>query len=471
MKRRVYTPRPYAELASDHFFNVPRNALWAKPGMGKTIMTLDYVDTAIRVFGESDPTLVLAPLRVARDTWATEADKWEHLKGMQIVPIIGNIDQRTAALRHVGNAPVFTINYDNIVWLVEHYEQKGRRWPFRRVVADEATKLKGFRVKQGTQRAKALGRVAHKLADYFTELTGTPSPNGLKDLWGQLWFLDEGAALGLSYQAFEERYFAYRSVRDAISNKPSIVPFILPGSDRIIHEKIKHLCLTLDPADWFDLEEPVVNHIPVQLPARTRQMYRELERDMFTRLNETAEVEVFNAAALSNKCQQLANGGAYIDKDQWIQVHFEKLDALEELGEETGTAPLLVSYEYRFDLEMLLRRFPDALDLSRADHMELAMAGHGKYWLGHPASMGHGVDGLQKFCSDVVFFGQTWNLEHHDQIIERVGPMRQLQEGTGKRTFIHYIYADDTVDVAVMARRDGKRSVQDTLLAYMKGKL
>lgn len=470
MTPRKYTPRPFAKMVADHFTNNPRCAFWGKPGVGKSVMTLNYIDACIFA-GESAPTLVLAPLRVARDGWATEASKWEHLRGLEVVPIIGTIEQREAALRR--DVPVYTMNYDNLPWLISALREAGKPWPFRRVVADEAVRLKGFRVQQGGARAAALGQFAHKDVKEFIQLTGTPSPNGLKDLWGQMWFLDAGQRLGRSYSAFEQRWFAYKRVQDAISKKPGVVPVILDGADEQIHGRIADLCLTLDPRDWFDLKEPIVNVIEVELPASARKKYRELERDLFTELASGEEVEVFNAASLSNKCLQLANGAAYLDPERygagtWVEVHDEKLEALQELIEETGDDPLLVVYEFKSDLARIKRRWPDALNLAEERDLALAKAGKGKVWCGHPASIGEGVDGLQEHCNTAVFFGQTWRLDLHDQVIERIGPMRQLQAGKDRGVFLHYIVARRTVDMVVVARRESKRSVQDLLMDYMK---
>ena len=466
---REYSPRPFAQLAMDHLSANPRCALWAKPGMGKTLLALTHLDILHRVWGESAPTLVLAPLRVARDGWPTEAKKWKHLRGLEVVPVVGSAAERRAALRR--DAQVYTTNYEQLPWLVE---ELGDRWPFRTVVADESTKLKGFRLKQGGARAQALAKVAHTKVERWINLTGTPASNGLKDLWGQTWFLDAGRRLGRTYAAFEERWFAYKRVKDAISGKPGIVPTILPHAHDEIHARLADICLTLDPKDWFDIKDPITNVIEVELPKVARIKYRELERELFTMIGST-EIEVMNAAARSMKCLQLANGAAYVDPERygegaWVEVHSEKLDALEELAEETGDDPLLVTYQFRSDLERLLKRFPDGLDLSRKDHLEAAKAGQGKLWFGHPASMGHGVDGLQEHCNTVVFFAQDWNLELHDQVLERVGPMRQLQAGKDRPVFLHYIVARGTIDEVVMERRSGKRSVQELLLDYMKGK-
>lgn len=472
MTRRAYTPRPYAVPATDHLNAHERCALWAKPGMGKSVITMTWLDTLHNIVGESAPTLVLAPLRVARDTWTNEAHKWQHLRDLSVVPVIGDAKQRAAALRQ--DAQVYTTNYENLVWLRDHFQDAGKAWPFRTVVADESTKLKGFRLKQGGVRAQAIGQFAHKSVKRWINLTGTPASNGLKDLWGQTWFLDAGQRLGRTYASFEERWFAYKRVKDAISGKPGIVPTILPHAHDEIHARLADICLTLDPKDWFDIKDPITNVIEVELPKTARIKYRELERELFT-MFDTQEVEVFNAAAKSLKCLQLANGAVYLDPERYgpdkaVEVHSEKLDALQELAEETGDDPLLVAYQFRSDLWRLLQRFPDALDLSRKDHLDAAKAGQGKIWLGHPAGMGHGVDGLQEHCNTLVFFAQDWNLEYHDQILERVGPMRQLQAGKDRPVFVHYIVARDTIDEVVMARRDSKRSVQDLLLEYMKGK-
>lgn len=472
MTRRQYTPRAFTPQVEALFADQPRCALWAKPGMGKTILTLNHLDILHNVIGESAPTLVLAPLRVARDGWAHESKKWEHLKGFDVTPIVGTVEQRLAALKK--DSPVFTTNYEQLVWLRDHFKDNGKAWPFRTVVADESTKLKSFRLKQGSVRAHVIGEVAHTKVKNWINLTGTPSPNGLKDLWGQTWFLDAGARLGRSYAAFEQRWFAYKKVVDTISHKPGIVPVIQPYASEQIHERLADICLTLDPKDWFDLQDPIVNVIEVDLSYNARAKYKELEKELFAQFD-GIDVEVFNAAGLTNKCSQMANGAIYLDPERygagtWVECDFGKLEALSELADETGDDPLLVAYQFKSDKARLLRQFPDALDLSDADHMAAAKRGEGKLWLGHPASMGHGVDGLQAYCNQIVFFAQDWNLEYHDQILERIGPMRQYQEGKTCGVFIHYLVARDTIDEVVIARRSGKASVQQVLMDYMKRK-
>lgn len=462
--RKQYTPRPFAPLAMRHLGDVERCALWAKPGMGKTSITMTFLDHLHNVWGEDAPSLVLAPLRVARDTWANEAQKWDHLAGLEVVPVVGDVKQRKAALRR--DAQIYTTNYEQLLWLRETFKDEGRAWPFRTVVADEATKLKSFRLRQGGIRAQSLAGVAHKDVRRWINLTGTPASNGLEDLWGQTWFLDAGQRLGRTFSAFRDRWFRPMKTGNNSFHQWRAAEH---AADEI-HARLADICLTLDPVDWFDLQEPIVNVIEVELPSAARTKYREMERELFTMID-TTEVEAFSAAAKYGKCLQMAAGGVFLeDGVTWVRVHDEKLDALEELVEATGDDPLLVSYHYTHELARILERFPYALDLSKKDGMTQAMAGKGKLWLGHPASMGHGVDGLQEHCNTVVFFAQDPNLEHHDQILERVGAMRQFQAGKDRPVFLHYLVARGTIDELEMVRRKTKRSVQDALMDYMKGR-
>ncbi len=468
MTRRVYTPRAFAPLANDLFASVPRCALFAKPGMGKTTMVLTHLEHLHNVWGESNPTLVLGPLRVARDVWTDEAQKWEHLRGLDVVSVTGTASERAAAL--LLPAQVYVTNYDNLQWLRGHYG-KGRAWPFSTVVADESTRLKSFRTRQGGARAQALATFAHKDVKRWVNLTGTPAPNGLADLYGQTWFLDAGERLGRTYSAFEARYFAWRRAADAFSHKPGLKQITQPYAHELIHEKLADICLTLDPKDWFDIRDPVPNVVEVDLPSKAMAKYKEFERELFIQLDGN-DIEAFSAGAKTMKCLQLANGAAYLeDGVQWAEMHGAKIEALGSLLEENGGAPILCAYHFKSDRARLLAAFPDALDLSTDAGMAAAKAGRGRLWLGHPAGMGHGVDGLQEHCCDVAFFGHWWDLEQHDQFIERVGPMRQLQAGKDRAVTVHYIVAKRTIDEVVVERRASKTDVQTLLLNYMKAKL
>lgn len=465
--RKPFTPRPYQNIGMSHLANVERCALWAGMGMGKTVTTLTFLDHLHNLAGEDRPTLVLAPLRVAKTTWPEEVLKWDHLSGLEVASITGDAKEREAALKR--DVPVYAMNYDNIVWLREWYAKNKKAWPFATVVADESTKLKGFRLRQGTVRAQALAEFAHSEVERWINLTGTPSPNGLDDLWGQTWFLDAGVRLGRTYSSFQSRWFrphkGYQFTNWVVAEH----------AQEEIQEKLADICLTIDPADWFDLQAPIVNVIKVDMPDRARSKYRDMEKDMFIELGNGVEVEAFSAGSKSSKCLQLASGAVYLDAErygegEWIEVHFEKLDALESILNEAAGAPVLVAYHFKSDLARLQRAFPKGRVLD-ADPNTLRQwnAGEIPLLFAHPASAGHGLN-LQDGGNIIVFFSQWWNLEEHDQIIERIGPVRQLQAGYNRPVFIHYIVARDTVDELVMARRETKREVQDLLLEYMKGK-
>jgi SNF2 family DNA or RNA helicase len=451
---QIFTPRPYQTLIRDHIIDTPRCAIWAGMGMGKTSSTFNAIDALLLV--DDAPILVLAPKRVAISTWPDEARKWDHLAGISVIAVVGSEAERRAALRIP--AQVYTTNYENLEWLVRHW---GERWPYRTVVSDESTKLKSFRLRQGGKRAQALGRVAHTKVKRFVQLTGTPSPNGLIDLWGQAWFLDAGARLGRTFSAFTNRWFR------TASNGFGLVA--LPFAQEEIQDKLRDLCLTIDAADYFDLQEPIVNNIYVQLPIKARKLYRDMEKDMFMQLGKH-EVEAFGAAARTVKCLQIASGAAYVGESnsEWEELHDAKLQALESIIEEAAGAPVLVAYHFKSDLARLLKKFPAgrALDADPGT-IKAWNAGRIPVLFAHPASAGHGLN-LQDGGNTLVYFSHWWNLEERMQILERIGPTRQMQAGYDRPVFVHNIIAVDTVDEMVIERTESKREVQDILLAAMK---
>lgn len=458
---REFNPKPYQRQIMHCILDKGRCAIWAGMGLGKSSSTLMALDVLYNFHGEAQPTLVLAPLRVARSTWPDEVRKWRQFSSLEVVPIVGTEAERIAALKR--DAPIYATNYEQLPWLVERY---GDQWPFATIIADESTRLKSFRLRQGGQRARALGRVAHKHARRFIQLTGTPAPNGLLDLWGQMWFIDAGQRLGRTYTGFVQRWFRQLPGGDGFQR---IEP--LPHAQAEIQDSLRDVCLTLDPKDWFDLREPIVNVVRVELPKKARALYRDMEREMFASI-EGHDIEAFGAAARTIKCLQLANGAAYVGEsnEQFIEVHDAKLQALDSIIEEAAGAPVLVAYHFRSDLARLLRTFPRGVALGDDPGVIVAWnAGKIPVLFAHPASAGHGLN-LQDGGNIVAFFGHWWNLEEHDQIIERIGPVRQAQAGHDRPVFVHYIVAADTVDELVMARRETKRGVQDLLKEAMKAR-
>jgi SNF2 family DNA or RNA helicase len=457
-----FQARDYQAAIICHIAGVERCNVWAGMGTGKTVSTLTALD-ALTMLADPFPALVLAPLRVASSTWPDELGKWSHLNGLRAAVAAGGADPMRAALRQP--ADIVTINYDNVAALVEHL---GDAWPFKTVIADESTRLKSFRLRQGGVRAQALGKVAHKRVRRWVNLTGTPAPNGLRDLWGQAWFLDAGQRLGRTFSAFENRWF----MSTQVGNSPharQLTP--LPGAQAEIEERLRDLTITVRASDFLDLPPLIENTIQVELPATARRHYREIEREMFTVLAGGHEVEVFSAAAKTMKCLQAANGAVYTDdQGTWKELHDAKLQALASVVEEAAGAPVLVAYHFKSDLARLQRAFPAARTLD-SDPRTIRQwnAGQIPVLLAHPASAGHGLN-LQDGGNVIVFFSLNWNLEEHEQIIERIGPTRQAQAGHNRPVHVHRIVARDTVDELVLARLQTKASVQDVLLEAMKGR-
>ncbi|WP_131669544.1 SNF2-related protein [Psychrobacter pygoscelis] len=454
--RKEFIPRPYQHIALEHILSEPRCALWASMGMGKTSTCLTAIDAL--QFVEPDPVLVLAPKRVAVSTWPDEAEKWKHLKDLKVTAITGTANQRKALLKADSN--VFTTNYEQLPWLVEHF---GKRWPFKTVIADESTRLKSYRSRGGSKRARALAKVAHSHTTRFIELTGTPSPNGLIDLWGQAYFLDGGERLGYSFTSFKNRWFQSIQVgaqRFAVRLEPH------DFAQEQIQERLSDICLTLDANDYFDIDKPIITDVYVDLPAKARKLYEAMEKEMFFELRGD-EVEAMNAAAKTIKCLQIANGAVYTD-DGWHGVHDAKLEALESIIEESAGMPVLVAYHFKTDLIRLQKAFKQGRVLDQ-DPQTIRDWNAGKIpvLFAHPASAGHGLN-LQDGGNILVIFGHWWNLEEYQQIVERIGPTRQAQAGHKRPVFIYHLVACDTVDDLIIERRETKRRVQDILLNAMK---
>lgn len=465
-QRKKYEAKEYQGLIVNFMHEHDRCAVWAGMGLGKTSAVLTHIDQQL-MMGFDKPKLVIAPLLVAKTTWEDEAMKWDHLRGIRVVPIVGNELERRRAM--ATKAEVYTTNYEQIPWLVEYW---GDRWPYEDVISDESTKLKNFRTRQGGQRAQALSKVVHTKIRRFIELTGTPAPNGLKDLWGQIWMLDAGKRLGRTYSAFVDRWFKI----PGYGNDKTPQPF--EHSEREIHAALKDICLTINASDWVDLKEPIVVNKYVPIPPRARELYQKMEDEFFFEL-EGHEIEAANAAVKSGKLLQICNGAVYVDPDTesdddpratlFKEVHDAKIQALESIVNEASGMPVLVAVNFKSDAVRLTKAFPKGKVLTSANgHLLMPLWNEGKIPLmfTHPASAGHGLN-LQDGGNILVFFGLGWNLEHRLQVIERIGPMRQLQAGYDRPVFIYNIVAKGTIDELVLERMDGKKSVQDILLNAM----
>ena len=422
-------------------------------GGGKTSAVLTALDILHLAGSNFLPALVLAPLRVARDVWPYETAEWEHLKGFSIAPIIGTERERRYALHR--KATIYTMNYENIPWLIE---QCGDRWPFQTVIADEATRLKNYRVRKGGERSTALAKILRK-THRWVNLTGTPSPNGLKDLWGQNFFIDEGERLGRTYTDFKDRWFTYNPYSRALTPKEH--------AEKQIYDRLRDVTLSVDLRDYCDIKDPFVKPVYVDLPRAVMEKYKELEIELEVQLNKDEKLTALTAAALSTKCLQFAAGAAYHSPDKWAHIHDEKILALESIVAETAGAPLLVAYWWRHDAERILKAFPKARVLKTKKDEDDWNKGRIEMLLVHPQSAGHGLN-LQHGGHHLIFLSMWWNLEYNQQVMERIGPVRQMQSGYDRMVYHYYIIARNTVDEQVMERNTEKAEVQTLLLNAMK---
>lgn len=440
----------------EHMAQHDRCAIFAAMGSGKTSATLTAEQSADLL--DRGPVLILAPKRVASYVWSDEFAKWDHLAGLTCSTIVGDADRRRRALKT--DAHFYTTNYDNLPWLIDHL---GDDWPFKSVVADELTRLKGFRLQQGGKRTRELAKVAFSKIERFIGLTGTPAPNGYKDLWGQMWFVDGGQRLGRSYSAFTERWFR------RVGNGFGYGLELMPHSETEINARLADICITIDPRDYgVDIAEPIVTKVEVELPARVRAYYRQMERHFFAEIGEH-EIEAAHAGAKSLKLLQLAAGAVYTGQGEEFEVvHDEKIEALRSIIEEANGMPVLVSYQFKSDLARLLKAFPEGRALDDKKSTENAWnKGEIPLLFAHPASAGHGLS-LQHGGNILADFSTGWDMELDDQILERLGPMRQMQSGYDRPVYRYRIVARDTLDEDVLLRHASKRSVQDILLEAMK---
>ena len=452
---RTFVPHDEQLPAIEHLVRSKRCGLWMPMGSGKSVTTLtalERLDAVEQVY----PALVLGPKRVIEITWLDEVAKWQHTSHLRVSIVSGSRRERELALQR--SADLYCMAYDNLEWLVGHV---GDDWPFPTVVADELPKLKGFRLRQGGRRAGALGKVAHSKVKRFIGLTGTPSPNGIKDLWGQTYFIDKGERLGKTFSAFEQRWF--RKGYDGYS----LVPYDHSQSE--VMSAISDIYLTVKS---LQVDEPISSVVPVKLPPAVRAAYDAVEKDLFAEIEIAGvgalEIEAANAAVRLGKLMQIASGAVFEEGGKvWQKLHDAKLDALESIVEEANGMPVLVSYAYTHEAERILKRFKQARMLDGPETIRAWNAGKIPVLVAHPASAGHGLN-LQDGGNILAFFGLTFNLEHYMQIIERIGPLRQKQSGYDRPVYLYHIVAEDTFDQVALDRLAGKRSVQDAVLEYMQ---
>lgn len=448
-----FTPHGYQQEIINFIQNTKRCAVFSAMGSGKTVSTLTAIEQ-MSLIDLDYPVLILAPLRVARSTWPNEVHKWAHTSDLSVKAITGSVIERKAAL--ITNSDIYTCNYENLPWLVKELDDK---WPFKTVIIDESTHLKGFRLRQGAKRPKELAKVAHTLINRIVLLTGTPAPNGLIDLWGQMWFIDKGAALGKTFSAFKDRWFT--ADESGFGIKP------LPHAQQEIQDAIKHMCITIDMEKWFKIEKPIEHHIKLDLPLKVHKQYKAMEKTMFMEI-ENGAIEALSRGVATIKCSQVCSGAVYFEDKTFEVLHDEKIEALRSIVEEANGMPILVAYRFVSDLKRLMKAFPEGRVLDKDPKTERDWCtGKIPILFAHPKSAGHGLN-LQDGGNILVFFSVNWPLEAHMQIIERIGPMRQMQSGHKRPVFVYYLLMRDTIDETIMERLVTKQTVQDILLNAMK---
>ena len=459
--RTVNSLLPYQNKAIEFQSTRPASNLWLDMGLGKTVVTLSSISYLINC-GFLKATLIVAPIRVCRLVWRQEALKWNHTQQLKFAMMVGDKDQRTRAL--LSKADIYLINYENLEWLATslqtYYVAYGKPLPFDGIVFDEISKCKN----SSTDRVKVL----RKILPFFkwrTGLTGTPASNGYKDLHGQYLVLDDGTRLGTSKSQFETRWYKKEGPYKKI-------PYADTGER--IKELIGDMTLEMSAEDYNPLPDMIVNNVEIELPEDVQNSYDQMERDFFIRLDSGAEVEMFNQASLTNKCLQFSNGFLYpiAGMPLWEPIHDMKLEALADIVEEAGGQPILCAYAYKADAERIMQRFHKLRPInltdcksekSLVDAMKRWASGDCSLMIGHPASMGHGLDGLQATGYTLAWYGLNWSLDLYDQFNARI-----RRQGQGHPVICHRIICPSTLDMAQVLALEEKATTQAGLRKAVK---
>ena len=405
-----FTPYPHQRAGIDWIIEHPAAGLLWGMGTGKTVTTLTAVNRLLYDYLEDGPVLVIAPKRVAENTWSKETAKWEHLQHLRVRKIMGTAKQRIEAVHSIFEGPfadVYVINRENVVWLVDVLQN---RWPFPIVVIDELSSFKSAQAK----RWKALRRVRGRIRRLIG-LTGTPRPNGLEDLWPEMYLLDQGVRLGRTLSAFRTAYLVPEKMNGHVvySYRPR------EGAEATVYERIGDICMSIKKDDVLQLPGQIYEDVELEAPPALMKQYKQFERDkVLESLDADGEIVAGSAAALTNKLLQFANGAIYDMDGQVHHLHDIKLDALEELLEEAGGDPVLVLYAYKHDRDRIRERIA-CRELDTPEDMDAWTRGEIPVALAHPASIGHGLN-LQEGGHITIWYGLTWSLELYQQANERL---------------------------------------------------
>lgn len=445
-----FVPHDYQRYCIDRIISDSSLGLFLDMGLGKTVITLTAVNELIYNRFEVGKVLVIAPKKVAETTWTNEARKWEHLHNLRVSRVIGTLSQRVRALNTP--ADIYVINRENVPWLVE-YDRNS--WRFDMVVIDELSSFKSSKA----QRFKSLCYVRPHIKR-IVGLTGTPASNGLIDLWAQIYLLDEGARLGKKITHFRTRYCDCNTHGGHFSTYA-----MKEGAEESIKAVISDICVSMKAEDYLQLPECTVVDVPVYMDKRTEKRYEEFERDMLLQIDE-ATLDAGTAAVLSGKLMQFANGAVYDENKNVVEIHSEKLETLTELIEGLNGQHALIFYNFRHDLERILKHFEKSplviRELKTSQDEADWNAGKIDLLLAHPASAGYGLN-LQQGGHHVIWFGLNWSLELYEQANKRLH-----RQGQQEKVIIHRLITQGTRDEDVAAALEGKQDVQNALLEALK---
>lgn len=444
----------YQVKAVDMIVNNFNCGLFLDCGLGKTVSTLTAIQE-LREIGFIDKVLIIAPKKVAQVTWKDEINNWEHLKGLRISVIDGTAAQRRAAM--MADADIYTVSRDNVVWLV--VEHGGVKLPYDMVVIDELSSFKN----PASKRFKALRRV-RKFIPRVVGLTGTPAPNGLIDLWAQMFLIDEGKRLGKTITGYRDRFFtAGRRNGDIVYQWDLKSP--AEETEQKISDLIKDICISMSAEDYLKMPDKLMYYDRVKLSDKDFKAYKTFEREQVLEFIESGEtITAASAAALSNKLQQFANGAMYDADRRVLQLHDEKIEKLKELVEAANGQPVLIAYTFKHDLDKIMDALKEykPVKLEKPEQIAEWNAGKINVLVTHPASAGHGLN-LQKGGHIMIWYGLTWALELYQQFNARL-----YRQGQKKPVSIHHIIATDTVDEKIIKSLDGKDTTQRSLMDAIK---
>ena len=452
-----FKPKNYQLIAMDFLRTHSHCALFLDMGLGKTVTSLTVAKELIDDY-RVEKVLVIAPKRVAEDTWTRECAKWNHLNDLRVSKVLGSKSDRIAALD--ADADIYVINRENVQWLVEY---TNGIWPFDMVIIDELSSFKSPQAK----RFKMLKRVI-KQADYVWGLTGTPASNGYMDLWAQIYLIDNGERLGRFIGSYRQEFFYAGAHNGYIVYEYKL----RTGAKEKIDRRLSDICLSMSKEDWLEIPPIISNEVRVRMTRKERKIYDQFERDKVLPLldskldtidNMDSAVIGESAAVLSGKLLQMANGAVYDDNGGVFHLHDQKLDALDEIVESAQGQPILVFYSYKHDMDRILARHPEAVVLKGSADIERWNNGEIPMLLCHPASAGYGIN-LQEGSHIMVWFGLPWSLENYQQSIARLH--RQGQEHP---VIVHHIICEGTLDEKVLQALQSKNATQKSLLDALKG--